>query len=529
MTRARTRLTIESLEDRTLMSTCHVTRLSDSGVGKGFRGDLRYCINKVTAEPGPDVIDFTVTGTINLNNPLPDIRTDTDIQGPGASLLTVRRAGTPDQGPLFRIFTIWPVATASLSGLTIANGNLSHPTLERGGGVHNEGALTIEDCIITGNRTGYDNGRGGGVYNAGVMTIRRTLINQNKAEGFYTSIGGGVYNIGDLTVIDSTIGANKAIAGDDTTGGGLANYGTASIYSSTISYNEAALTFEKSVGGGVFNSSVVVVLNTTIVGNRAERGAGVYTDSPAELTVVSHSTISNNTLGSSGGDGIFCKTASPLFMRNTIVAGHPDGDIYCQLTSSNYNLIGNSSAGGGYSSTDLLDVDPMLGPLINNGGPTYTRALLPGSPAIDAGDNTDAPEWDQRGPGFPRIVNGMIDIGAFEVQATAALDIGGRRTSPDLAALMAITTDNPIQNAAVLPRSGFITQPRVAQRTLGEPAADTPILKGLDRLPAMQPLRGMSMTGTTNPGCAARPWAMECNPFGVEEELASAVEMGGTL
>ena len=64
-------------------------------------------------------------------------------------------------------------------------------------------------------------------------------------------------------------------------------------------------------------------------------------------------------------------------------------------------------------------IDPKLGPLQDNGGPTMTMALLPGSPAIDAGDNTDAPQWDQRGPGFPRIVNGIIDIGAFEVQAVA--------------------------------------------------------------------------------------------------------------
>ena len=61
----------------------------------------------------------------------------------------------------------------------------------------------------------------------------------------------------------------------------------------------------------------------------------------------------------------------------------------------------------------------MLGPLQDNGGPTFTHALLTGSPAIDAGDNTDAPLFDQRGPGFPRIVNGIIDIGAFEVQAVA--------------------------------------------------------------------------------------------------------------
>jgi hypothetical protein len=90
------------------------------------------------------------------------------------------------------------------------------------------------------------------------------------------------------------------------------------------------------------------------------------------------------------------------------------------LTASGYNLISNSTGGSGYAPTDILDVDPLLGPLADNGGPTLTHALLPGSPAIDAGDPNpaDPPEWDQRGPGFPRIANGRIDIGAFEVQAT---------------------------------------------------------------------------------------------------------------
>jgi hypothetical protein len=71
----------------------------------------------------------------------------------------------------------------------------------------------------------------------------------------------------------------------------------------------------------------------------------------------------------------------------------------------------------GANDTDLQDIEPLLGPLQNNGGLTQTMALLPGSPAIDAGDNDDAPLYDQRGPGFDRIVNGIIDIGAFEVQA----------------------------------------------------------------------------------------------------------------
>jgi hypothetical protein len=109
-----------------------------------------------------------------------------------------------------------------------------------------------------------------------------------------------------------------------------------------------------------------------------------------------------------------------LDIRDTIVAGNfgdPGGsDLYSQIASSGYNLIGNSRGGSGYDDSDLLDVDANLGPLQDNGGPTLTHGLLPGSPAIDAGDNADAPPYDQRGPGFPRIVNEIIDIGAFEVQ-----------------------------------------------------------------------------------------------------------------
>ena len=87
------------------------------------------------------------------------------------------------------------------------------------------------------------------------------------------------------------------------------------------------------------------------------------------------------------------------------------------LTSWGHNLIGNTSVGSGFRTDlgDQLNVDPLLGPLQDNGGPTFTQALLPGSPAIDAGDNTDAPLFDQRG--FARIVNGTIDIGAYELQS----------------------------------------------------------------------------------------------------------------
>jgi hypothetical protein len=123
---------------------------------------------------------------------------------------------------------------------------------------------------------------------------------------------------------------------------------------------------------------------------------------------------------SNGGGG----TAT---IKNVILAGNTaptSPDVSGVLNSQGHNLIGDGTGGSGYVDTDLVGtsespIDPRLGPLQNNGGPTLTMALLPGSPAIDAGDNTDAPPWDQRGPGFPRITpdDPIIDIGAFEVQA----------------------------------------------------------------------------------------------------------------
>jgi hypothetical protein len=143
---------------------------------------------------------------------------------------------------------------------------------------------------------------------------------------------------------------------------------------------------------------------------------------------IDHSTLADNEAVGGGGTvpgmgygGGICNTAGPgaLQMDDTILADNgADGgpDLYGHVTSLGHNLIGNTADGFGFAASDLVNVDPQLGPLQNNGGPTQTLALLAGSPAIDAGDNANAPACDQRGPGFPRIVNGVIDIGAFEVQ-----------------------------------------------------------------------------------------------------------------
>jgi hypothetical protein len=142
---------------------------------------------------------------------------------------------------------------------------------------------------------------------------------------------------------------------------------------------------------------------------------------------LTNATLSGNSASISGG-GIFTSTSALVTaLRNTIIAGNTAPaapDVAGTLASQGHNLIGDGTGGSGFAASDLVGtssnpIDPKLGPLQNNGGPTFTMALLPGSPAIGAGDPTDAPMYDQRGPGFPRAVNGKIDIGAFEVQAVA--------------------------------------------------------------------------------------------------------------
>jgi hypothetical protein len=140
---------------------------------------------------------------------------------------------------------------------------------------------------------------------------------------------------------------------------------------------------------------------------------------------INGSTISGNIIaGDKGtvGGGLANYPAGSVRIYNTIVAANNDvthspvsTDLYGAVNSLGHNLIGNGEGGSGYAATDMVGRDPKLGPLQDNGGPTKTMALLPGSPAIGAGALTDS-EWDQRGPGYPRSVNGATDIGAYEVQ-----------------------------------------------------------------------------------------------------------------
>jgi hypothetical protein len=355
------------LEDRTAPAVFPVTSLADSGPGT-----FRQAILVANVTPGDDAITFGVTGIISLASALPDLSTNIDIAGPGANLLTVRR----DTGGNYRILTVKSGAAVTLSGLTISNGGGADATDSIDGpGILNTGTLTLSNSTVSGNLSW---NAGGGIDNGGTLTLNKSIVSGNLAY-----FGGGIHNSGALTLNNSTVSGN----------GGWA----------------------WSFGGGILNVGTATVTNSTISGNYAgEYGGGIYDYRSATLTLT-NSTVSSN-LASSGG-GIW--NSGTLHTRNTIIAGSSTddgfGDLAGNLGSWGYNLIGSTSGGSGFDPTDLLNVDPRLGPLQDNGGPTFTRALLPGSPAINAGDNSDSPPFDQRG--LERIVGGRIDIGAYELQS----------------------------------------------------------------------------------------------------------------
>ena len=218
------------------------------------------------------------------------------------------------------------------------------------------------------------------------------------AGGGGAGLGGAIFNDGGIVSIsDSTLAGNAAL-------GGLG----ARLLSSGYVFGFGGSGF----GGAIFNRDGTVTLaNSTLAGNAVLRG---FTDAvPARS-------------GSSAGGAVYnLHAAGPaiLNLTNSILAGSlgaADGFNNGGTVTGDHNLIQDNSGNTGIpSSVILVSGDPKLGPLQNNGGPTRTMALLPGSPAIGVGDFANPPAWDQRGPGFPRVVGFTMDLGAFEVQTAA--------------------------------------------------------------------------------------------------------------
>ena len=395
---------------------------------------------------GEDTINFNLgsTATITLGSPLPVINgfhpAGLIIDGGSADI-------TISGDNKYRVFEV-AFDPATLSNLTVANG--ANATFEEGGGgIYNRGGtLTVSNSTISGNSTA-NFADGGGILNSGTVTVSNSTISGNSSR----SDGGGIYNLGGtVTVRNSTLSDNSASSyGGGINNNALGTFGTLTVSNSTLSGNSAT-----SGGGGIANmSGTATVRNSTLSGNSAPDGEGGGILFRAVTGTVGNSTISGNS--ASFGGGIRKSGGTRPTFKNTIVAANDASviapDVGNSFTSQGHNLIGNNEGSSGFTNgqngdlvgTATNPIDPMLGPLANNGGPTLTHALLEGSPAIDKGNSFGA-TTDQRGQprphDFASIANATggdaSDIGSFEVQPapneapTVAVAQGGACGTTDM-------------------------------------------------------------------------------------------------
>lgn len=346
-------------------ATFTVTKTADTNDGACDADcSLREAINAANASPGPDTIDFhpSVTGTITLSGPLPHVTGNLTITGPGAATLSV------DANQTGNVLVVDNYATAAIGGLTLTGGS-STGVLN-----NNYAKLTLTGVVISGNS---DVNGGGGIATEGNST---------------------------LTVVDSTVRGNHANWG----GGISAFHANVTTTSSTVSGNAAA----SSAGGITSASGTLKLTNVTVSSNTVSGGPGGGVHSTGATVLLTNVTVTGNSTSGTGG-GVY-SSGGTTKLANTIVAGNT-GNSECggagPYTSLGHNLLGPSCSIP-LAAGDLAGMNPMLGLLQNNGGPTKTHALLAGSPAINAGDNVGCPGTDQRGVARPQ--GAACDIGAYE-------------------------------------------------------------------------------------------------------------------
>jgi hypothetical protein len=364
-----------------------------------------------------DPIVFSAPQTITIGGPL------TLTNGGGA---TINGSGlvTVSGNNSVRVFQINSGATAVLNGLTITSG-----TSTRGAGIDNSGNLTLTNSTVSGSTatgTGTSLGGGGIFNNGGTLAVTNSVVSGNSTTGT-NSRGGGIAVVGGtVTITNSTISDNT-IPGDDFNkrGGGInSNSGTVNLVGSTVSGNTA------SRGAAIANGGTLNVVNSTISNNSAVTGLGGGILNASGAVNLTNATIAGNT-AVSGGGGVSTGGGS-INARNSIIAGNtiesgPGPDFGGTLVSQGYNLIGDTTncTITGTTTGNLLNQSAQLGPLQNNGGPTFTQALLPASPARNAGNdalaldlNNQPLTTDQRGAGFVRRSFGTVDMGAYEYNDT---------------------------------------------------------------------------------------------------------------
>jgi hypothetical protein len=423
-----------------------------------------------TLEPGIFTLEFVVwdvaEGSVKSGLLIDNVRlVPTSLTFGFGSIIQVTEAGHLELHGVALRGSSGGGAIKNEGNLTMIGSSVLDSSGRIGGGIVNTGTMTISHSTVRGNN-GED--AAGGVYTNGTMKIFNTVIDNNTAGGD----GAGILNEGgELTISRSTILENGTVSVD---GGGISNLsGIAYVLESTISDNYA------SEGGGIYSGSGTIALNsTTVSGNTAEvTGGGIaLAGSDAQLTAV-NTTISNNSVSggpgmlpqgegggiannssagtvsitnstiaynSASGGGGLSSLSGKTTVENSILAHSMPGDCDSSplslITSLGHNIVSDLSCEFFTEVGDLVNTDPLIGPLQDNGGAALTHALLADSPAIDAGANARCPASDQRRAVRPQDGDSdnlaVCDIGSYEVGLPGDLDLDGDVDRDDIITLM---------------------------------------------------------------------------------------------
>jgi len=348
------------------------------------------------------------------------------------------------------VFGMGSVATVSNSAIS---GNSASSA---GGGIYGSGTLTLSNTSLSDNSAGF---RGGGIFNTGTLDLNDCTLTTNSSGGD----GGALYNAETATLVDTTVEGNSTL--DNGNGGGIGNEGTLTLTDCTLSHNTTVIRelgpgyYAFGFGGAVYNGFDTATLSgCTLFANEAASGGGIFNQYTASLT---NSTLSGNSSVVSGGairnhghatlaltnvtvtdnssdlaGGVDNYQLATVHSHNTIIAANSAAaspDVNGTFLSEGGNLIGNDEGSSGWQPiSDILNVPAQLGPLQDNGGPTWTHAPLvfewASSPAVDAGDPAFDPYLydpplltDQRGAARVHDGDGdgvaRVDIGAHEYGA----------------------------------------------------------------------------------------------------------------
>ena len=410
---------------------------------------MAYAVNGDTLNLSP-YCTYILTNSYDSGEGLPLIKATVTINGNSATISRTSSAVG------FRLLHVTSSGNLTVNGLTLNNGHEEAGSL--GGGIYNEGTLTITNVLLSNNNS---DGFGGGIDNAGTLTVNNSGFSKNH--GFVE--GGGIYNTGTLTVTNSSFTSNSSgfgggiqnkgshrtraisgstFSGNSGNGGGLNNdQGTISIRSSSFVANTS-----DGDGGGIENNGPMTIVNSTFANNSAAaRGGGFSVDS--FTTTITNSTFVGNSAGASGG-GVSPPSGGfgygILILNNSIVENNTNGDCVNQGTlTTSHNLIKNRFTACGLTNGvngNIIGLDAMLA--LVGGSPAY-YPLLARSPAIDKGDNSLIPAGvttDETGQA--RIRNGTVDLGAVEYSRDAK---GNSATQPSTLTGLDVQVDSATNGA----------------------------------------------------------------------------------